>query len=115
MPVGGGFAFEALIACRSVQVAPQVEPSVSAVDVTVKVIAVAAPGRNAGTVGARLPVIFGSAWAVKLAANITAEVDTRATTNVIWSAETRVELFSFFLIFLRPANSFDTAKILPKT
>src|SRR4029077_2319963 len=102
---GGGFALESKMAWRS-------EPApLSLVLVTVKVIAGAAPGRNAGTVGARLPVIFGSAWAVKLAANITAEVDTSATTNVIWSAETRVELFSFFLIFLRPANSFDKAKI----
>jgi hypothetical protein len=35
---GGGFALDALMACRNVQVAPHVEPSVSAVDVTVKVV-----------------------------------------------------------------------------
>ena len=39
VPLGGGFAFEALTACRSVQPDPHVDPSVSAVDVTVNVIA----------------------------------------------------------------------------
>lgn len=38
-PVGGGLALEALTACLSVQPDPHVDPSVSAVDVTVKVIA----------------------------------------------------------------------------
>ena len=35
---GGGFAFDALTACRNVHVGSQVEPPVSAVEVTVKVI-----------------------------------------------------------------------------
>lgn len=38
-PIGGGWALEALTACRSVQPDPQFVPSVSAVDVTVNVIA----------------------------------------------------------------------------
>ena len=47
VPVGGGFAFEALTACRNVQVAPHVEPSVSAVEVTVKVIPPFGPSDSA--------------------------------------------------------------------
>jgi len=39
VPAGGGWAFDALTACRSVQSDPHVDPSVSAVDVTVNVIA----------------------------------------------------------------------------
>jgi hypothetical protein len=38
-PIGGGLAFDALTACRNVQPVPHVVPSVSAVDVTVNVIA----------------------------------------------------------------------------
>lgn len=40
-PMGGGLAFDALTACLNVQSVPQTDPSVSAVDVTVNVIAVA--------------------------------------------------------------------------
>lgn len=36
---GGGLALDALTACRNVQPAPHVDPSVSAVDITVNVIA----------------------------------------------------------------------------
>jgi hypothetical protein len=110
---GGGLAFDALTACRNVQSAPHVDPSVSAVDVTVnvvaiaagvdvpvKAVAVAAPGLSVDTVGGRLPAIVTRDWGVKLAANNIADVDTRATTNVICSAEARMELFLFFLIFL---------------
>ena len=39
VPLCGGFAFDALTACRNVQSAPHVDPSVSAVDVTVNVMA----------------------------------------------------------------------------
>jgi hypothetical protein len=39
VPIGGGLAFDALTACRNVQSAPHVVPPVSAVDLTVKVIA----------------------------------------------------------------------------
>lgn len=39
VPIGGEFAFDALTACRSVQPVPHVVPSVSAVDLTVNVIA----------------------------------------------------------------------------
>src|SRR6266404_4795930 len=46
--VGGGFALDALIACRNVQVAPHVEPSVSAVDVTVKVVPTGGVGVGVG-------------------------------------------------------------------
>jgi hypothetical protein len=38
-PIGGGWPLEAFTACRSVQPAPHVDPSVSAVEVTVNVIA----------------------------------------------------------------------------
>ena len=38
-PIGGGLAFDALTACRNVQPVPHVAPSVSAVDLTVNVIA----------------------------------------------------------------------------
>lgn len=38
-PIGGGWVFEALTACRNVQPEPHVVPSVSAVEVTVNVIA----------------------------------------------------------------------------
>jgi hypothetical protein len=48
VPIGGGFAFEALTACRNVQFAPHVDPSVSAVDLTVKVIAGIAVGVGVG-------------------------------------------------------------------
>jgi hypothetical protein len=44
VPIGGGLAFDALTACRKVQLAAQVDPSVSAVEVTVNVIAGAAVG-----------------------------------------------------------------------
>jgi hypothetical protein len=111
---GGGLAFDALTACRSVHVEPHVVPSVSAVEVTVnvvaiaagvdvpvKAVAVAAPGSSVDTVGGRLPAIVTRDWGVKLAANNIADVDTRATTNVICSAEARMELF-FLLIFLPP-------------
>jgi hypothetical protein len=47
-PIGGGFAFDALTACRNVQFAPHVVPSVSAVDFTVKVIAGIAVGVGVG-------------------------------------------------------------------
>jgi hypothetical protein len=48
VPIGGGFAFDALTACRNVQFAPHVDPSVSAVDLTVKVIAGIAVGVGVG-------------------------------------------------------------------
>ena len=44
VPIGGGFALDALMAWRSVQPAPHVDPPVSAVDITVKVIAGVAVG-----------------------------------------------------------------------
>ena len=46
--IGGGFALFALTACRSVQPAPHVVPSVSAVDVTVNVINGVAVGVGVG-------------------------------------------------------------------
>src|ERR1043166_3133174 len=49
---GGEFKFEALIACRSVHVAPHVVPSVSSADVTVNVI-------NGVAVGVGVGVTFG--------------------------------------------------------
>jgi hypothetical protein len=48
VPVDGGFAFEAFTACRNVQSAPHVVPSVSAVDLTVNVIAGIAVGVGVG-------------------------------------------------------------------
>jgi hypothetical protein len=48
VPIGGGLAFDALTACRNVQPAPHVDPSVSAVDVTVNVIAGIAVGVGVG-------------------------------------------------------------------
>jgi hypothetical protein len=47
-PIGGGLAFDALTACRKVQPVPHVDPPVSAVDVTVKVIAGVAVGVGVG-------------------------------------------------------------------
>ena len=47
-PIGGGLLFDALTACRSVQPAPHVVPSVSAVDRTVNVIAGVAVGVGVG-------------------------------------------------------------------
>ncbi len=48
VPIGGGFALDALMAWRSVQSAPHVVPSVSAVDVTVNVIDGVAVGVGVG-------------------------------------------------------------------
>jgi hypothetical protein len=48
VPIGGGFAFDALTAWRSVQPAPHVDPPVSAVDVTVNVMAGVAVGVGVG-------------------------------------------------------------------
>jgi hypothetical protein len=48
VPIGGGLAFDALTACRKVQPAPHVDPPVSAVDVTVNVIAGVAVGVGVG-------------------------------------------------------------------
>jgi hypothetical protein len=48
VPVGGGLAFDALTACRNVQFATHVGPSVSPVDLTVKVIAGIAVGVGVG-------------------------------------------------------------------
>ena len=109
VPTGGGFALEALTACRNVQPAPHVDPSVSAVDVTVKVIAGVAVGVgvgvasglslviNAGEVTAT-PLIF--RWencGLKLAASNTADAETNAAIKTIRSAKARGE--SFFFIF----------------
>ncbi|HZZ15109.1 MAG TPA: hypothetical protein VFE08_04020 [Candidatus Sulfotelmatobacter sp.] len=48
VPVSGGLAFDALTAWRNVQFAPHVDPSVSAVDFTVKIIAGIAVGVGVG-------------------------------------------------------------------
>jgi hypothetical protein len=48
VPIGGGLAFDALTACRNVQPVPHVVPSVSAVDLTVNVIAGVAVGVGVG-------------------------------------------------------------------
>ena len=61
VPIGGGFAFEALTACLSVQPAPHVVPPVSAVDVTVNVI-------NGGAVGVGVGVGVTSGEVTTLAA-----------------------------------------------
>jgi len=45
---GGGFALEALMACRKVHVTPHTVPSVSAVEVTVKVMNGVAVGVGVG-------------------------------------------------------------------
>jgi hypothetical protein len=45
---GGGLAFDALTACRNVQSVPHVVPPVSAVDLTVNVIAGVAVGVGVG-------------------------------------------------------------------
>src|ERR1700751_2797146 len=47
-PIGGGLALFALTACRNVQPAPHVNPSVSAVDVTVKVLSGGGVGVGVG-------------------------------------------------------------------
>src|SRR5215472_14931725 len=48
VPIGGGLALFAFTACRKVQPAPHVDPSVSAVDVTVNVIDGLAVGVGVG-------------------------------------------------------------------
>ena len=63
VPMGGGFAFDALTACRNVQPAPHVVPSVSAVDPTVNVM-------NAGGAGVGVGVAPGESvivWYVAIA------------------------------------------------
>ena len=57
-PVGGGCAFDALTACRNVQVELHVVPSVSAVDVTVKVMAGVGVGVGV-TSGKSVPIRYG--------------------------------------------------------
>ncbi len=99
----GGFALDALMACRRVHVAPQTEPSVSAVEVTVnvingvavgvgvgvgvgvpeKVVAVLRPAPDVGAVGARLAVIVAHDCGVKFDANRITEVDSRVTASAI--------------------------------
>ncbi|MGH8092428.1 MAG: hypothetical protein ACREIF_03010 [Chthoniobacterales bacterium] len=88
---------DALTACRNVQVAPQVEPPVSAVEVTVKVIADGAAGVANGTSPeSNVPPVavtrIGPAAGdrrVKLDANKIADVDISATASTIWSTEAR--------------------------
>ena len=48
VPDGGGFAFDALTACRNVQPTPHVVPPVSAVEVTVNVMNGVAVGVGVG-------------------------------------------------------------------
>ena len=57
-PVGGGFALFALTACRNVQPAPHVVPSVSAVDVTVNVINGAAVGVGVGVASGESVIVW---------------------------------------------------------
>ena len=79
LPIGGGLAFDALMACRNVQPVPHVDPSVSAVEVMVKVILAAgvSAARDCG---------------VRAEASRTGDIDSRATSTVIWSAAARMEL-----------------------
>jgi hypothetical protein len=99
----GGFALDALMACRRVHVAPQTEPSVSAVEVTVnvingvavgvgvgvgvgvpeKVVAVLRPAPGVGAVGARLRVIVARDCNVKLEPSRIADVHNSATARAM--------------------------------
>jgi hypothetical protein len=102
VPIGGGWAFEALIACRNVQPAPQVDPSVSAVDPTVNVMATVGIAVPVSTPLA-LPLILAPApgdCGVKLDASKSADVDIRVTARVRWSAEARMDILIFFFIIL---------------
>src|ERR1700731_3440288 len=84
VPIGGGFAFDALTACRNVQPAPHTLPPVSAVDVTVNVMAAVGMAVPASTPLA-LPPISAPALGdcgVKLDASKSADVDIRVTARV---------------------------------
>jgi hypothetical protein len=63
VPVGGVFAFDALTACRNVQPTPHVDPSVSAVDVTVKVIKGLAVGVGVGVASGESVILWYAAIA----------------------------------------------------
>jgi hypothetical protein len=103
---GGEFKFEALIACRSVHVAPHVVPSVSSADVTVNVINGVAVGVGVGvTFGLSLvlntgaitatSLIFRGNRGLKVAASSIAEAENNAATNTTWSAKACGEVFFF--------------------
>jgi hypothetical protein len=116
-PIGGEWAFDALTACRNVHPAPQVVPSVSAVDVTVNVIAGVGVGVGSAESDPPLYAFTSGHVANRFWPNPTSATETpvkmnsrprkiRGTRNADW------ELRFFFMVKSLPR--FSSAILLPE-
>jgi hypothetical protein len=108
---GGGFALDALTACRNVQPAPHVDPPVSAVDVTVNVIAGVAVGVGVGVTSGKFMTVSLTPrpWPatadrvvfdmlLKLEASRSEEIANKAIASDMRRAKAAVGLFFFIVL-----------------